>query len=220
MRNLLRIILLTAILPIAACNAQNDESATEFSYREGVDFQVLARPVATQDPAKIELAEVFWYGCIHCYRLEPTLNEFAAALPDDVDFVKVPAIWHDTMELHARIYFAAKAVGILDDIHWEVFKAMNEQRNTLANERAILDLLTRLGHDVGPFQRAFSSFGVTSQVTQAKSKAAAYGIRGTPELVVDGKYRVSTSMTGTQERMLEVAAALIERERAQRQAGN
>lgn len=219
MKNLLKGMMLLALLPMAACNAQNSDTTSTFAYRDGVDFQTLVRSVATEDPTKIELAEVFWYGCVHCYRLEPTLVEYAAGLPADVNFVKVPAVWAEPMELHARIYFAAKAVGILDQIHWEVFKAMNEQRNTLANERAIFDLITRLGHDVAPFQRAFNSFGVTSQVTQAKSKAAAYGIRGTPELVVNGKYRVSTSMTGTQERMIEVAGALIERERGM-QASN
>lgn len=185
----------------------------EFQYQDGVDFQTLARPVAVQDPSKIEVAEVFWYGCIHCFNLEPRLNEFASILPDDVSLVKVPAMWAGAMELHARLYFASLALGINEEIHWPVFQAMNEQRNPLGSEDAILDLIEDLGQDRVAFQRAFNSFGVTSQVTRAKSAAAAYGIRGTPEMIVNGKYRISTSMTGSQEKMLLVTAALVDRER-------
>lgn len=190
-----------------------DAQTAEFQYQDGVDFQTLARPVAVEDPSKIEVAEVFWYGCIHCFNLEPKLQEFASILPDDVNLVKVPAMWAGAMELHARIYYASKALGITDEIHWEVFSAMNEDRNPLASEEAILTLVGKLGQDKTAFQRAFNSFGVTSQVTRAKSAAAAYGVRGTPEMIVNGKYRISTSMTGTQEKMLLVTAALVDRER-------
>lgn len=219
MRNLLKLFMLALVMPIAACNAQTDAASTEFSYRDGVDFQTLPRPVATVDPSRVELAEIFWYGCIHCYRLEPMLEDFVATrLPQDALFVRVPASWHATMDLHARIYFAAKALGIEKDVHWEVFKAMNEAKNPLASEAAIFKLIRDLGHDQVAFERAFNSFGVNSQVTQAKSKTAAYGIRGTPELVVNGKYRVSTTMTGTQDKMLEVALALVKREQAMMEA--
>lgn len=214
MRTLLKLSVLALLLPIAACNAQTDSSANDgFAYQDGVDYQTLARPVATEDPSKIEIAEVFWYGCIHCFRLEPLLVDFAADLPDDVNLVKVPAMWADVMELHAKIYFASKALGLNEEIHWGVFEAMNDDRNTLASEQAIMRLVDDLGQDTTAFQRAFNSFGVNSQVTQAKSKTAAYGVRGTPELIVNGKYRISTSMTGTQEQMMVVAEALINRER-------
>lgn len=220
MPNLLKLCVLALLLPVAACNAQNGaaDAASNFAYRDGVDYQTLVRPVATADPSKVELAEVFWYGCIHCYRLEPTIHEAVLALPESVDFVRVPASWHETMDLHSRMYFAAKALGIVEDVHWDLFKAMNENRNPLASERAIYDLIEDLGQDPVAFERAFNSFGVTSQVTQAKSKTAAYGIRGTPELIVNGKYRVSSTMTGTQEKMLEVALALVERELASMEA--
>ena len=219
MRNLLKLFMLALVMPIAACNAQTDTGSGDFAYRDGVDFQSLPRAVATADPSRVEMAEVYWYGCIHCYRLEPMLEEFVEnELPEDVNFVRVPASWHPTMDLHARIYYAGKALGIAEDIHWEVFKAMNEAKNPLASEGAIFKLIGDLGHDEAAFERAFNSFGVNSQVTQAKSKTAAYGIRGTPEIIVNGKYRVSTTMTGTQEKMLDVALALVEREQAMMEA--
>ena len=91
------------------------------------------------------------------------MKEFAATLPVDVNLVKVPAMWHETMELHAKIYFASQALGITDQIHDGVFSAMNEQRNTLANEQAILKLVEDLGQDEVTFQRAFNSFGVNQK---------------------------------------------------------
>lgn len=215
MRTLIKLAGCLMLLSAFAVNAQTNSS---FAFRDGVDFQTLARPVATEDSSKIELAEVFWYGCIHCYNLEPTLVAFEAELPEDVDVVKVPAMWAPNMELHAKLYYASKALGINEDIHWPVFQAMNEDRNPLGNEAAIYSLIDDLGHDSEQFERALNSFGVTSQVAQAQSKAAAYGVRGTPELIVNGKYRISTSMTGTQAQMLVVAEALIDRERELLQA--
>lgn len=210
-----KIVFSTFLFFTAFANAQTGD----FQYRDGVDFQTIARPVAVEDPSKIEVAEVFWYGCIHCYNLEPQLEEFASILPSDVNLVKVPAMWAGAMELHAKIYYAAKALGVMDQVHWPVFQAMNEDRNPLASEQVIFDFIENLGVDRAEFERAFNSFGVNSQVTRAKSAAAAYGIRGTPEMIVNGKYRISTSMTGSQERMLLVTAALVDRERQLAAAG-
>lgn len=210
----MRILLKTLFLPfVFFAMAAQGQSGAEFQYQDGVDFQTLARPVAVVDPSKIEVAEVFWYGCIHCFNLEPKLEEFASILPEDVNLVKVPAMWAPVMELHAKLYFASQALGVNDEVHWEIFKAMNEDRNPLASEQAILDLVEDLGQDRAAFQRALNSFGVNSQVTRAKANAAAYGVRGTPEMIVAGKYRVSTTMTGSQDKMLLVVAALVDRER-------
>ena len=210
----LRVLSIALFLAIVGCSSESEQSAEGgFEYRDGVDFQTLARPVATDDPSKIELAEIYWYGCIHCYNFEPYLNEFVAELPEDVDVVLVPAAWNDLAALHAKIYYAAEALGITDEIHEEVFDAMNKDRKTLATEQSIFNLMEDLGQNKVAFQRAFNSFGVSSQITQAKARISAYGVRGTPELVVNGKYRIASTMAGSQPRMLLVAGALIKRER-------
>jgi thiol:disulfide interchange protein DsbA len=199
---------------VLGCSSETEQSADGgFEYRDGIDYQTLARPVVTEDPTKIELAEIYWYGCIHCYNFEPYLKEFTATLSDDVDLVKVPVAWNEVAELHAKIYFAAEALGITDEIHDAVFEAMNKDKKPLASEQAILNLIEDLGQNKTAFQRAFNSFGVSTQVTQSKSRISAYGVRGTPELVVNGKYRIASTMAGSQPRMLQVAGALIERER-------
>ena len=209
-----KVTLLGLILALVACSSGEQSDSGEFSYREGVDFQTLAQAIPTEDPSKIELVEMFWYGCIHCYRFEPDLEDFAAQLPEDVNLVKVPVAWNDLAELHAKIYYASVALGVNEDIHMQVFKALNDERRTLANESAVLNYMEDIGQDRITFQRAFNSFGVSNQVALARSKVAAYGVRATPELVVNGKYRVSSAMAGSTQQMLVVANALIERERA------
>ena len=209
---LLKITMLACVSILVACSS-DDQSANGESFRDGVDYQTLSRPVATDDPSKIEIAEVFWYGCIHCYRFEPLLEEFAAELPDDVNLVKVPVVWTGAAELHAKIYYASTTLGVNEEIHMQVFKALNDERRNLASESDILNYMEDIGQNRTAFQRAFNSFGVTNQVTEARARTAAYGVRGTPEVVVNGKYRVSSTMTGSTEQMLVVAAALIERER-------
>lgn len=208
MRILFKLTVITLLLQALGSQAQID-----FPFQDGVDFQTIARPVLTADTSKIELVEIFWYGCPSCFNLEPNLVAFTSTLPEDVNVVKVPAMWHETMELHAKILFASQALGIVDETHQPVFDAMNKDGNKLASESEILDLVEELGQDRSDFQRAFNSFGVNSQVTQAKSKTVAYGMRGTPEIIINGKYRISLSMANTYEQMLAVAAALIERER-------
>lgn len=211
--NLFRLTLLACASILVACSSDDQSANGEFSFRDGVDYQTLSRQVATEDPSKIEIAEAFWYGCIHCYRFEPLLEEFAASLPEDVNLVKIPVVWTGPAELHAKIYYASTTLGVNDEIHMQVFKALNDERRNLASESDILNYMEDIGQNRTAFQRAFNSFGVTNQIDEARAKTSAYGIRGTPELVVNGKYRVSSSMTGSTEQMLVVAAALIERER-------
>lgn len=210
----LRSLLCVFVVLAVGCSSDGEQQSADgsFPYRDGIDFHTLIQPIATEDPAKIELFEAFWYGCIHCYNFEPYLKEFAAELPEDVNLVKVPVAWNDYAELHAKIYYAAEVLGITDEIHDEVFSAMNRDKKTLANEQAVLNLIEDLGQNRAAFQRAFNSFGVGAQISQSKARITAAGVRGTPELVVNGKYRVGSS-AGSQQRMLEVANALIERER-------
>lgn len=220
MRRLFTTIAMVLCLPIVACNAQESGAPSEFNYVDGKDFQSIPRPVRTANPDKIEVTEVFWYGCIHCFNFEPALEEWVAAQPDDVDFQRVPAMWHPVMELHAKMYYAGEALGITDDVHYEIFKELNDRKAQINDEAAAISLMEDNDVDPEQYRRALSSFGVSNQVVQAKSKAASYGIRGTPEMIVDGKYRVSTTMTGSQANMLRVVEALVERERQARAAAN
>lgn len=210
---MLKQVLLTASLLIfgLACFAAED---TAKKYVAGTDYDLISPPVRAVDPDKIEVAEFFWYGCGHCYSFEPLLEAWQKTLPDDVSFRGVPAIWRENMELHARAYYAAEALGVLDTMHPVIFQAMNVDRKQLASQAEIAALFTANGVSEADFNKAFNSFGVGSLASQAAATAKSAKLQGTPALMVNGKYMVSGRKSGSQADMLKVVDFLIAQERA------
>ena len=201
-------LLLPLAFNISTATAQGEQ------YKAGTHYEVLKTPVRTSDPKRIEVAEVFWYGCSHCFSFEPMVSTWASQLPEDVNFVHSPAIWHKSMELHARAYYTAKALKVLDPVHQAIFEVMNLKRNKLASKEAIAGIFVAQGVDLDKFNKTFDSFGVVSATKQADARQRSYGIKGTPEMVVNGKYRISAKIAGGQGAMLKVADYLIEIERS------
>lgn len=183
-------------------------------YVEGTEYDLISPPVRSVDPNTIEVAEFFWYGCGHCYSFEPIIEPWEKKLPADVTFRGIPAVWNEKMELHAKAYYTAEALGVLDKMHKVIFQAMNVDRKPLASQKEIAALFVANGVAEEDFNKAFTSFGVSSQVRQAVATAKAAQITGTPALMVNGKYQISGRKAGTQADMLKVADYLIEKERA------
>ena len=218
MKSLYSIFGLVLALTLTACgaDAQAEDVAAE-SFQEGKDYIRLARPVPVADDSKIEVVEAFWYGCIHCYNLEAEIVEWKKALPEDVDFKGLPAIWRDDpMELHAKMYYANLSLNVQDVLHQLYFDELNVGKKQLRTEASVLKLVEKHGVDPEKYRRALNSFGVNSQVQQAKSRIAALGVRGTPEIYIAGKYRLTARLAGDYDRMLEIASALIKKERKER----
>lgn len=200
------------IFSLAACA---ESTGSNPLYKAGVHYAVLEQPVRTIDPQKIEVTEVFWYGCGHCFRFEPMLHQWSGKLGDDVVFRQSPAMWNKAMEVHARAFYVAQALKVLDKVHQPLFNALNIERKRLADEEELAELFAQYGVDKATFLKTYKSFGVTSQVKQADARARSYKISGTPEVVINGKYRVSARMAGGQAEMLKVADYLIAQERAE-----
>jgi thiol:disulfide interchange protein DsbA len=184
------------------------------NYVAGKDYEVLPNPVATRNKNKVEVVEVFWYGCSHCFDFEPMIATWKAKLPEYADFHQMPAMWNPVMKLHAQGFYTAKALGLLDKIHQPFFSALNVEKKRMNDEAALAVFFNRFGVSKEIFDKTFNSFGVNSQVSLADSRARSYRIQGTPELVVNGKYRVASSLAGNQANMLKVASFLIEKEKA------
>ncbi len=201
----------TSLLPLAG-HAQDAAPAGE-KYQAGKHYQVIAVPVRTANQDKIEVNEVFWYGCPHCYHFEAAFEPWAKKLPADVEVQRTPAIWRPNMESHARAYYMAKQLNVLDSMHTIIFKALQEQKKPLASENEVVALFVEHGIEEEAARKAYNSFSVQSQVKQADARVRSYGITGTPEVIVNGKYRISSHDAGSQEGMLEVASFLIEKER-------
>lgn len=208
-KRLLLALSLVVLAPVA-CMAQE---AAEV-YEEGKHYDLITPAVRTADPDTIEVVEFFWYGCGHCYNFEPLIGQWKKTLGDDVEFRGSPAMWRQNpMELHAKAYYTAEVLGVMDPMHTIIFQAMNVDKKRLTSESELEALFTANGVSAEDFNKALNSFGVSSQVRQADARAKAAKITGTPEMMVNGKYRISSRKAGTQADMLKVADFLIEKER-------
>ena len=203
-----RVFLTSVFLVLGAVNF-----AVGQPWEEGEHYDIVSPVLRTSNPEKIEVMEFFWFGCGHCYTFEPLLAAWKKTLADDVVFKGSPAIWNSTMEIHAKVFYTAEVLGISERINPVVFRAINQDRRPLTAESDIATLFESIGVLRSDFFDAFNSFGVGSQVRQASSRARSAKITGTPEIVINGKYRITTRKAGNQTNMLKIADYLIEKER-------
>jgi thiol:disulfide interchange protein DsbA len=201
------------LIPFAA-----QTRAADPLYIEGTHYERLPEAVRTADPARIEVVEVFWYGCGHCYQLEPLIKKWKPSLAADVDFRRSPAMWNKLMAVHAQAFYAAQVLGVLEKMNDPLFAALNVDRKKLETEDEIAALFAQNGVKEEDFRKAFNSFGVQSSVKQADARQRSYRITGTPEMIVNGKFRVSARLAGSPEAALKVVDFLVEKERAARSA--
>ena len=200
---------------IAALSGALGAAAQEF--REGIDYFKLPVPVETRDSAKIEVVEVFSYGCVHCYRLEPSLNAWLATQSDDVDFYRVPMATRNMRTL-AQAFYAAKAMEVLPKVHLPLFENIHEYGLDMSRPQYIRRMFVdEADVEEEEFMRVFESFAVNTRVRQADAQTRMYRVQGTPSMIVEGRYLVDTVAAGGNEAMLLVVNQLVDRERAARQ---
>ncbi|MEH6566556.1 MAG: thiol:disulfide interchange protein DsbA/DsbL [Halopseudomonas sp.] len=187
--------------------------AQDAPYQAGVHYVVLPTPAPTQDPDKIEVAELFWYGCPHCFAFQPTIHEWSKTLPEDVNFRPVPAMFGGDWNTHGQLFYTLESLGKLDEAHDAIFNAIHKQNNKLKDQDAMIEFLEPYGVSEEDFVKAWDSFGVKSKMNQAEQLARAYRASGVPCLIVNGKYRIEGKMAGSFENMLKIAEYLVEQER-------
>ncbi|MDT8427980.1 MAG: thiol:disulfide interchange protein DsbA/DsbL [Pseudomonadales bacterium] len=186
-------------------------------YLPGTHYIVLETPQRTADPEKIEVMEIFWYGCGHCFRFQPLVENWHANMADDIVFVQLPAVWNSLMQVHAQAFYTAEAMGVLPQVHTPLFNALNLEGNRLQNERQIATLFAKYGVNEEEFGKVFNSFSVRTKVNQLERKMRDYQIQSTPNMSVNGKYLISTNeAVRTQQEMLDVVDFLVAKERAAR----
>lgn len=178
----------------------------------GTHYKVLDTPVRTASDNGVEVAEVFWYGCPHCYSFKPIAEAWKAQAPDYIQYVHLPAALGQSWEPHAYAFYALDAMGELDKAHDALFEALAGERRPLNSPGALADFVAGYGVDADQFLEAYKSFGVRAKVQQAQAKIRGARITGTPAMLVNGKYVVSASMTGSHENVLKVVEYLAEKE--------
>jgi len=177
--------------------------------KAGRNYSVLDPALPVELPGKIEVLEFFWYGCPHCYNLQPFLEKWLPALPADAVFRRVPAIFNQRWARDAATFYAFEALGVLDKVHRPFFEAIHGERLQSDNKQAMHEWLAKQNIDPKKFDEAVASFGVQSKVRRAMQLTAGYRIDGTPSLAVNGRYRISADQASNQEDMLATATYLI-----------
>ena len=177
---------------------------------EGIDYTTLAKPQPTESADKIEVLEVFMYSCPHCYHLEPTIDEWLKTKPDNVAFRRMPAIFGPKVVPHARVFYAAELMGVQDQLHVPLFRALHVEKKKIWDEDALVAFAEAQGIDGAEFRKAYNSFFVNMKVRRAEEMGKRFGVDGVPTFIVNGKYRTSPSQTGSREKMVEVIDHLIE----------
>jgi thiol:disulfide interchange protein DsbA len=180
---------------------------------EGEQFSLITPPVPTSTPGKIEVIEFFSYACPHCNAFEPVLAPWAAKLPADVLFRRVPVPFLMNAENFQRTYYALEALGLVDAMQRKIFAAVHVERQRLDSPNDVAALVAKNGGDSAKFLDAMKSFGVANSVTRAKKMTAEYKVESVPTIAVQGRFQTSPSQAGNAERALQVAELLIQRAR-------
>ncbi len=182
------------------------------SQAESMPYELLSPAQPTLNPDKVEVIEFFWYGCPHCYSFEPMLAKWLKNKPENVDFIRQPAVFSKLWELHAKAYYTAEALGVLDKVHADFFDAIQNKHQKLADKDELGEFFAQHGVDKAAFEAAYDSFLVDAKLRQARAMAPRYGVSGVPAIIVNGKYKITARLAGSQENMIKVINDLIERE--------
>ncbi len=197
-------LLLIGLLPGVALSA--------VTYKEKIHYEMVTPPQPTSVEGKVEVVEMFWYGCPHCNKLEPYVERWLKKIPKNAQFVRMPAIFRPGWEIGARAYYTAEILGVVDKIHPAMFEAIHGQKRRMDTEAELMELFKQHGVSNKDFNRAFRSFAVEAKIRRSKDMSQRYGIKGVPAIIVNGKYRSSGHLAGGNANLFKVVDYLIEKE--------
>ena len=181
-------------------------------FQNGVHYTTLpvAQPTVTGD--KIEVLEVFWYGCPHCFKFEPFIERWQRSMPANAQFVAMPGVLRPSWEPHGRAFYTAQLLGVQEKIHKPLFNAIHLEKRALENQEQLAKFFAEFGVDEATFNKTYTSFAVETRVRQAKNLVSRYGLDGVPTVIVNGKYIVSNRLTGGPAETLKVIDHLVAKE--------
>jgi protein dithiol oxidoreductase (disulfide-forming) len=181
----------------------------------GTHYIRLGQPVPVSLPPgkKVEVVEFFWYECPHCNEFEPLLEPWAARLPADVSFRRVPVGFTARHQIAQKAFYAMEELGLLETLHARVFAAIHVQGRRMLTEKAYADFVAANGGDADKFSDAFRGFSVNTKANRARQLSEAYKIDGVPSLGIQGRFYTGASLAGGHARALQVADYLIEQSR-------
>lgn len=182
-------------------------------YRVGDHYSVLspAQPTSVE-PGEIEVTEVFMYGCVHCYNFEPFVEKWLPGKPSNVVFVRVPALFNSPARIHARAFYAAETLGVLEETHMPFFQELHVNRQRMTDEAELASFFSRFGVERDAFRQAYNSFAVDTKMRRAEATGRRYRVTSTPTVIVNGKYVIDGDKITSYQQILEIATYLAEKE--------
>ena len=191
-----------------------NSTPTSARFKEGTHYQkiVPAQPTGVA-AGKVEVAEVFWYGCTHCFSLDPALESWRAkGKPAYVEFTRIPAMWNDITRMHARVFYTAELLGKLDQLHSLIFREVHVSGNQLNTVDKIAEFFQQHGVNKDEFTKAFSSFTVETKLQRADMMNRRYRINSVPTMIVNGKYSADLSSAGGESQLFGLIEELAAHE--------
>ena len=204
----------SGVQPTLRLAAATNTPATSERFKEGTNYRkiVPAQPTNVA-PGKVEVVEVFWYGCGHCFGLDPAIESWRnKGKPAYVEFARVPAMWNDQLRMHARLFYTAEALGKLDALHSTIFREMHVNNNPMTTVESMMAFFKKHGVSPEEFQKAFASFAVESKLQRADFLNRRYQIQSVPAVIVNGKYVTEVSMAGGEPQLFQVIDELAAHE--------
>ncbi|MCP4951912.1 thiol:disulfide interchange protein DsbA/DsbL [Arenicellales bacterium nBUS_48] len=185
-------------------------------FKEDVNFfpLLVEQPVRTGD--RVEVLEIFWYGCPHCYALEPYLKKWLKNKPEFVEFVQLPAVLNRSWAFDARVFYTFVALGLIDELHEAYFDAIHQDRRRMKNVEQVASWAQEQGVDPQLILDTFNSFGVDSMLANATQMSGRYEADGVPTIIIDGKYRTTVSLAGGHNEIIDLINYLAQRAQSER----
>ncbi len=185
---------------------------TAFASAHAEPWADLPQAQPTRNPATVEVIEFFWYGCQHCYAVEPQVADWVKRQPQTVEFIRVPAIFNERWAVLGRAYYAMQQLKLGDKEHRALFDAIHRDHKNLADEASLAEFFAGQGVAPDKFKAAFESFDVDGKVGRANRMTAAYALEGVPTFIVNGKYRIDATTAGSEAGMFTALDQLVAQE--------
>ena len=237
MRFLANTVFITvASISLLACNKSEDKPVKEevkadqptqsntdtlpkpTKYQEGKHYVVLKKPISPDmlpdneaSDMQNTVLEFFWYGCPHCQHIEGPMEKWKSTMPSSVKLVRVPAIWSEPMALHARMYYLHNKSPKTEELHKEIFNAVIPNKSQSAGQQIQLytPIFEQYGIGAMAFESGLHAPNLDEKLEKAHQLMGAAEVRGTPALVVHGKYSVVTNSVGSQEDIFKIVNFLL-----------
>jgi thiol:disulfide interchange protein DsbA len=182
----------------------------------GRELKAISPPLVSPKD-KIEVIEFFSYGCNHCNDFHPLITQWAAKLPKDVTFRRVPVSFNRPEWARlSRIYYALEATGDLAKLDAAVFIAIHEQRVQFKTDEAVVAWAASKGADAKKFGDAMAAFSMQAKIQRADQDASNARITGVPSLAVDGRFLLNNEAVGNYDELLKLTDSVIAKVRQER----